>query len=392
MELPEKIRVAVVEDDMIHYKLILQHLDPETFTVEWFQTAISFLDHKEEGFDIVTLDHNLPDARGLDILKAMKSGGLENHVIYFSGQDDVSVVVEVYRLGARHYIVKNQNAFVEFRHAVDQIVKEIGLRNELQQLKGLVVRREKYERLVGESPEMMRVLKLIQKVERTDLLTLITGESGTGKELVAQAIHKNSNRSKKPFVAVNVSAIPSDLVESELFGHEKGAFTGADSRRFGKFEEADQGTIFLDEIGDMDLMLQTKLLRVLQEKTITRLGSNKELPVDIRILLATNRNLGKMVREGRFREDLYYRVQGFLIHLPPLRDRGNDVIILAEHFLKAYYAEATQVPKVFHRSAWERLLRHPWPGNVRELKAVVERAILISDGPEILGEDLMFSE
>jgi transcriptional regulator with GAF, ATPase, and Fis domain len=256
----------------------------------------------------------------------------------------------------------------------------------------LVIHRDKYLAIIGESPEILKVLKLIQKVENSELLTLITGESGTGKELVAQAIHNNSHRSKKPFIAVNVSAIPADLVESELFGHEKGAFTGADSRRIGKFEEADGGTLFLDEIGDMDLTLQTKLLRVLQERKITRLGSNKEIPINIRVLLATNRNLGKMVKEGQFREDLYYRVQGFLIHLPPLRERGNDMIILSNYFISEFCAANKLPKKTISKDAFKKLMMHLWPGNIRELKAVIERGILISDTHEITEDDVMFSD
>jgi two-component system response regulator AtoC len=392
MDTNQKITIAIVEDDIIHYKLMNQHLNSELYDVTWYQNGNDFMKIIENLPDIVTLDHKLPDMSGLDILKRIHEQKPDSNVVFFSGQEDVSIVVEAYKLGAKYYIVKDQSAFIEFENAVKNIEQTILLKREIDLLKNLVIRREKYLSIIGESPEIHKVLKLIQKVENSDLLTLITGESGTGKELVAQAIHYNSHRSKKPFVAVNVSAIPADLVESELFGHEKGAFTGADSRRIGKFEEADGGTIFLDEIGDMDLTLQTKLLRVLQEKKITRLGNNKEISVNIRVLLATNRNLGKMVKERQFREDLYYRVQGFLINIPPLRERGNDVIILSNYFMNDFCSYSKIPLKTLSKEAFKKLIQHSWPGNVRELKAVIERAILISDTNEITEEDLLFSD
>jgi DNA-binding NtrC family response regulator len=392
MEADTKISIAIIEDDIIHYKLMKQYLPDDRYDVMWYQTGNDFLKTVENLPEIVTLDHKLPDMSGLDILRKIHDQQSYCNVVYFSGQEEVAVVVEAYKLGAKYYIIKNQSSFVEFENAIKNIVQNIQLKKEVEQLRNLVVRREKYTAIIGESPEILKVLKLIQKVENSDFLTLITGESGTGKELVAQAIHYNSQRSKKPFVAVNVSAIPSDLVESELFGHEKGAFTGADSRRIGKFEEADNGTIFLDEIGDMDLSLQTKLLRVLQEKKITRLGSNKEISVNIRVLLATNRNLGKMVKDGQFREDLYYRVQGFLIHLPPLRERGNDLIVLANYFITEFCKANKISQKCLRREAYKMLMQHSWPGNVRELKSVIERAILISDTNEITEDDLLFSD
>jgi two-component system, NtrC family, response regulator AtoC len=234
------------------------------------------------------------------------------------------------------------------------------------------------------------VLRLIQKVEKSNIMVLVTGQSGTGKELVAKALHYNSTRSRKPFVTVNMGAIPEDLVESELFGHEKGAFTDARERRIGKFEEANEGTIFLDEIGEMNLHLQTKLLRVLQEKEITRIGSNKIIKLDFRMIAATNRNLANEVKEGRFREDLFYRIQGFLIHLPPLKERGDDVILLAKSFLNDF-CNNNRMPQVqLSREASKFMLEYPWPGNIRELKAVMERAALLCENATIQVDDLMF--
>ena len=391
MESKYKIKVFVIEDDPMHFKLIKLSLEEEIFDVNWFQNGREFLDKLNENPEIIVLDHMLPDMSGLEILRKVHEYNPDLNVIFFSGQEDVAVVVEAYKLGAKNYIIKNQNAFVEFKNAIQNINSNLQLKKEVEYLREIVVDRKKYSNLIGESPEMLKVLRLIQKVEKSSLLTLITGESGTGKELVAQAIHYNSNRAKKPFVAVNVSAIPNDLVESEIFGHEKGAFTGAEGKRIGKFEEADGGTIFLDEIGDMDLQIQTKLLRVLQESKITRLGSNKEIQLDVRVLLATHKNLFNMVKEGKFREDLFYRIQGFLIDLPALRDRGNDVVVLAKHFVNEFCEKNKMPIKNIDKNAMKKIVEHSWPGNVRELKAVMERAILISDTDTINTEDLVFS-
>jgi transcriptional regulator with GAF, ATPase, and Fis domain len=222
------------------------------------------------------------------------------------------------------------------------------------------------------------------------MTVLVTGQSGTGKELVAKALHYNSNRSRKPFVIVNMGAIPTDLVESELFGHEKGAFTDAREKRIGKFEEADGGTIFLDEIGEMDLSLQTKLLRVLQEKEVTRIGSNKIMKLDFRLIAATNKNMLHEVKEGRFREDLFYRLQGFLIHLPPLKERDDDIILLGKSFLNDFCKE-NRMPQVqLSKEACSFMLDYEWPGNIRELKAVIERAALMAEDNIITVEDLTF--
>lgn len=387
----QKISVAIVEDDSIHYKLMKRSLNDDIFDVTWYQNGTDFLKSIDNLPELITLDHLLPGTSGLEILKELQKINHESIVIFFSGQEDVSVVVEAYKLGAKHYILKNKTSFVEFENEIKNILQTLKLKKEIEYLKTMVSNRDKYTNIIGESSEILKVLKYIQKVENCDLLTLITGESGTGKELVAQAIHFNSNRKKNPFIAVDVSSIPSDLVENELFGHEKGAFTGADNKRIGKFEEAQGGTIFLDEIGDFELSLQSKLLRVLQEKKISRLGSNKEIILNTRVLLATNRNLSNLVKEGKFREDLYYRIQGFLIHVPPLRERGSDILLLAKFFIEEF-CKNNKIPfKIIDKEALIKIIQHAWPGNVRELKAVIERAILISDTNTITVEDLIFS-
>jgi DNA-binding NtrC family response regulator len=239
---------------------------------------------------------------------------------------------------------------------------------------------------------MQRIFSLLEKTAKTNITVAITGQTGTGKELVAKAIHFNSERMKKPFIAINVAAIPKELIESELFGYEKGAFTGADQARSGKFEEANKGTLFLDEIGEMDLNMQSKLLRALQEREITRLGSNKVIPLDVRIVVATHRDLQQEVKAGNFREDLYYRLLGISIDLPPLRDRGNDIILLARTFTTDFCTENKLPKKDFTQEAIDKLLKYGYPGNVRELKAVVEIASVMSDGNLIKDTDIQFNE
>lgn len=385
--------VFVIEDDLVFGKVIQRALEKDdNVDVKVFQSGRDFFENLHLNPDIVSIDYNLPDMNGLDILGKVKEFNQEIKTIILSGQEKVDVVVSAYKNGANSYIVKNENAIVELANTVRNLGSSVNLRKEVEVLQSdIIERHKKYSNVVGESGAVLKVLKMIQKVENSNILVLITGESGTGKEVIAQTIHYNSNRKKRPFVAVNVAAIPADLIESELFGHEKGAFTGATGRRIGKFEEANGGTIFLDEIGEMELGLQTKLLRVLQESEVTRLGSNKSIKLDVRVLAATNKNLHKRVADGLFREDLYYRLQGFLIPLPPLKERGNDIVILAKHFLQAFCKQNKSMHKVFNRSALEALLAHNWPGNVRELKACVERAALISDGEEIDESDLIFS-
>ena len=245
--------------------------------------------------------------------------------------------------------------------------------------------------IVGNSSAIKKVFENIERAVKTQITVSITGETGTGKELVAKAIHYNSKRKSKPFVAVNIAAIPKDLIESELFGHEKGSFTGALQRRIGKFEEAEGGTLFLDEIGEMDISLQAKLLRVLQEKEVTRIGSNQAIKLDVRVLVATHRNLQEEVKAKNFREDLYYRLLGLPIQLPPLRERGQDIIILAKYFLDQFVKE-NQLPKIkISDEAQAKLLQYAFPGNVRELKSIIELAAVLGDGGELRSQDISFN-
>ncbi len=386
-------RVFIIEDDPVFAKLIAHSLGKDdTYDVQIFDNGGSFMQALHQNPDIVSIDYSLPDMNGLDILQKVKSFNEDISTVIVSGQDKVDVVVDAYNQGASHYIIKNANAPVEFAQVVRNLSKSVGLRKEVETLKDQIIDRNRYSNVIGESAEILKVLRLIQKVEKSNIQVLITGESGTGKEVVANTIHYNSPRRRKPFVAVNVAAIPADLIESELFGHEKGAFTGAIGRRVGKFEEANGGTIFLDEIGEMQMDLQTKLLRVLQESNVTRIGSNKEIDLNVRVLAATNKNLSQRVKEGKFREDLYYRLQGFLIALPALNERGNDVLILARHFLQLFVRQNKLPAMTISPQASKMLLEHEWPGNVRELKATIERAALISDNSAIEEEDLIFSD
>nr|WKN38727.1 sigma-54 dependent transcriptional regulator [Tunicatimonas sp. TK19036] len=386
------IKIFAIEDEVTFGKMLKLSLEKDgNYDVTNFQSGEEFFQNIHLNPDIVTVDYNLPGISGLEIIKQIKHYSQDIAVVVVSGQKEVKVAVEAYKSGAQYYVVKDVNALKELACCIKNLTAHINLKKEVEVLRDQIIDRHRYDTIIGESNAVLKVLRLIQKVENSNILALITGESGTGKEVIARAIHYHSPRKKKPFVAVNVAAIPEDLIESELFGHEKGAFTGADGRRIGKFEEANGGTILLDEIGEMDINLQTKLLRVLQEKKISRIGSNKEISLDIRVLAATNKHLAQRVKEGKFREDLYYRLQGFLLHLPPLRERDNDVILLAKHFLHDACQQNRISPKTFTREAMEAMLEHDWPGNIRELRSFVERAVLLSDGDQINTEDLMFS-
>ena len=355
-----------------------------------FESAEDCLSSIHLNPDIVTIDYHLPGMNGLGLMRKIKDYNAGIMCVLVSGQDSLEVVVDSYKNGATDYIIKNDNLFINIENAVKNLSMNVVLRKENDMLKDQIIDRHKYSNILGTSNAVLRVLKLIQKVEKSNMMVLVTGQSGTGKELVAKALHYNSPRSRKNFVTVNMSAIPEELIESELFGHEKGAFTDARERRIGKFEEAHEGTIFLDEIGEMPLSLQAKLLRVLQEKEIQRIGSNKTIKLDFRMVAATNRNLSVEVKEGRFREDLFYRIQGFLIHLPPLCDRGDDSLLIAKNFLEEFCKNNRMEPVTISKEASKFMLGYSWPGNIRELKAVIERAAILAENGNIQVDDLMF--
>ena len=384
-------KVFIIEDDPIVTSVIRQSLivnaNCEIFTFENAQDSLNNLHHNP---DIVILDYNLPDEDGFSVMAKIKAYSQTIQVIICSGQEKADVVLKCLNNGANGYVFKDEMMIEYIRKSVNTLAENSTLRKEVELLKDQIIDRNKYSNIIGNSKEVLKVLRLIQKVEKNNMTVLVTGQSGTGKELVAKALHYNSNRSRKPFVIVNMGAIPTDLVESELFGHEKGAFTDAREKRIGKFEEADGGTIFLDEIGEMDLSLQTKLLRVLQEKEVTRIGSNKIMKLDFRLIAATNKNMLHEVKEGRFREDLFYRLQGFLIHLPPLKERGDDILLLGKSFLNEFCKENRMPQVTLSKDACSFMLDYDWPGNIRELKSVIERAALMAEDNIITVEDLTF--
>lgn len=392
MEKSYLTKIFLIDDDEMYSMIVKTAIEKnDAYDVQVFKSGEEFLNSIHLNPDIVIIDYSLPGMTGIEILRKVKEYNADIATIFLSGQDKVEVVVEAYNTGANNYIMKNDRVIVELNHALKNLTASSNLRKEVQELREKIIDRNRYSNIIGESKSILNVIKLIQKVENSKIITIITGESGTGKEVIANTIHYNSPRKRKAFVPVNMAAIPVDLIESELFGHEKGAFTGADSRRIGKFEEANEGTIFLDEIGEMPMDLQAKLLRVLQDSKITRVGSNKQIELDIRVIAATNKNLKERVKEGKFREDLMYRLEGFLIHLSPLRERGNDIILLSKYFLDEFATSNKQKPKSLSQDAANVLLKYQWPGNIRELKSVIQRAALMSEGDKIEKDDLYFS-
>lgn len=385
------LRIFVVEDNEL-YARTLQHqlsLNPEN-EVSIFGSGKEFLKNLYLKPDVVSLDYRLPDMTGDEILGKIREQFPELPVIIVSGQEDIGTAVNLLKEGAYDYIVKNENTKDRIWNAVNHVRDRLRLENEIERLREEVNTKYDFSNIKGNSDVLRRVFKLVEKAAQTNIVVSITGETGTGKEQIAKAIHYNSPMRKKAFVAVNMAAIPTELIESELFGYEKGAFTGANNRKIGRFEEASGSTLFLDEIGELDLHLQAKLLRVLQEKEVTRLGSNTPVKVNPRIIVATHRNLAEEVKKGNFREDLYFRLLGLPIELPPLRDRGNDVIILAKYFADEFCKE-NKLPKLqIGNAAQAKLMKYRWPGNVRELKAVVELAAVLCDGDEIGEEHLNF--
>jgi two-component system response regulator AtoC len=322
-------------------------------------------------------------------LKKIKEFNADIEVIIISGQDQISTAVELLKSGAFDYLVKDEDTKDRLWNVLLHLQEIKGLKKEVETLKDALKKNFDFSKvIIGQSDAINSVFKLIEKAARTNITVSITGETGTGKEMVAKAIHYNSSKHKYPFVALNVAAIPPDLLESELFGYEKGAFTGANGKRIGKFEEANKGTIFLDEIAEMDLHLQAKILRVLQEREITRIGGNSTVHLDVRIIVATHKNLLKEVQNKTFREDLYYRLLGLTIELPPLRERGNDFLILAKHFIHSFCSDNRLPLKTLSAEAISKLKQYDFPGNIRELKSIIELAIVMAEKETILASDI----
>lgn len=389
----DPISIFVVEDDPAYTKFMryVLSLNPD-FEVDFFTSGKECLNQLHKKPSVITLDYSLPDMSGEKVLKAIREFDPNINVIIVSAQEKIGTAVELLKLGAFDYITKDEEAKDRILNSIRNAGNKTFLIREIDRLKQEIEVKYEFEKsIIGNSSAIKKIFDLLEKAAKTQITVSITGETGTGKELAAKAIHYNSKRKNKPFVTVNVAAIPRDLIESELFGHEKGAFTGAIQRRIGKFEEAEGGTIFLDEIGEMDINLQAKLLRVLQEKELTRVGGNQVIKLDVRVLVATHRNLQDEVKNKTFREDLYYRLLGLPILVPPLRERGQDILLLAKHFLDQFAKENHMAKIKIGNEAQEKLLKYPYPGNVRELKSVIDLAAVMSDGVELQTKDIAFN-
>jgi len=379
-------KILVVEDEAAIRRVLVKILkeENEKYVVEEAENGALGIDLiRKSDYDLVLCDIKMPKMDGVEVLQEARKLKPEIPFIMISGHGDLDTAVQTMRLGAFDYISKPPDLnrlLTTVRNALDR--KELVVAN-----KRLKKKVSKSFEMIGESPEIQNIKEMIDKVAPTDARVLITGANGTGKELVAHWIHEKSERAGAPFVEVNCAAIPSELIESELFGHVKGAFTSAVKDRAGKFETANKGTLFLDEIGDMSLSAQAKVLRALQENTISRVGSDKEIKVDVRVVAATNKDLQKEIEEGKFREDLYHRLAVILIRVPDLNERRDDIPLLIAHFAQKIGDEQGAAPKAFAKEAIKKLQEYNWTGNIRELRNVVERLIILG-GTEVSAEDV----
>ena len=383
------MHTILVVDDEPNYLIILSELlieeGFEVFTAENGVKALQIVQNTD--LDLILTDMQMPHMNGIDLLKAVKGLNKDIPVIMITAYGEVEKAVTAMQAGAFNYLAKpfkNDELIANIRQAVEHY----SILRENRRLRAEVKDKYSFADMIGKNKQMKNLYTIIEKVAPTQASVLITGESGTGKELVARAIHFLSLRDKKPFISVNCAALPANLLESELFGHEKGAFTGAISLRKGRFELADKGTLFLDEIGELDLPLQAKLLRILQEKVFERVGGTKELHVDVRIVTATNKDLKEEVDQGNFREDLYYRLNVLHLNVPPLRERSDDIPLLANHFLNKFSAQLHKPDLEISPAAMRILIATPWEGNVRELENTIERASILCSGNSIEPEDV----
>ncbi len=376
-------KILVVDDEVNFLKLLEYNLNKEGYAVSTALNGEDALNKINEHMpDLILTDLKMPGIGGMEILKQVKEKDKSVQVIMITGHGDAETAVEAMKLGAYDFISKplrNDELIVTVRNALNSRI----LIEKVTELRSQLETRYDFKNIIGSSGKMKDLFKIMETAIGTSVTVLIQGESGTGKELVAKAIHYNGPRKEGPFVVVNCAAIPETLLESELFGYERGAFTGALERKIGKFEQADRGTIFLDEIAEMTPMTQAKLLRVLESKELERLGGQEVIKVDVRIISATNKELIKEVKEGNFREDLYYRLMVFPIMLPPLRERKEDIPMLISHFMNIYAKNAGKEIKNISNEAMAYLMKYSWPGNVRELENVVERAIVMCEGDTI---------
>lgn len=379
-------KILIIDDERAIRRALREILEFEDFQVDEAENGAEGLEKaKNTLYDIIFCDIKMPQMDGMEVLDGLVQAKVETPVIMISGHGNIETAVEAIKKGAFDFIEKPldlNRILVTIRNAKERVV----LVEQTQQLK-TTVRRFKGSSIIGETDGIIKIKEMIEKVAPSDARVLITGGNGTGKELVARSLHDLSNRRKMPFIEVNCAAIPGELIESELFGHEKGAFTSAVKDKKGKFELASGGTIFLDEIGDMSLPAQAKVLRALQENVIQRVGAERDIKVDARVIAATNKDLRKEIAEGRFREDLYHRLAVILIHVPSLNDRRDDVPLLAEHFLTMVCTEHGIPRKEFTADALEALKQTNWTGNIRELRNIVERLVILC-GQQITGSDV----
>ena len=387
-DMPAKPRILLVDDepsmrDML--RIVLRRDGYDVVVAENGREALAVLER--ERVDLLLSDIRMADISGVDVLRAAKQTNRDIIAFMMTAFASTETAVEAMRLGAVDYFTK-PFSMDELRLKVRQHVEASRLKQENVLLKRMLNTSHEFSNIIGRSEPMLAVFKMIETIAKTNSTVLITGESGTGKDLVARAVHFNSMRRDQPFVALNCGAVPETLLESELFGHMRGAFTGADQNKKGLLEAAERGTIFLDEIGEMNAAMQVKLLRVLQERRFRRLGGTDEVSADVRVIAATNQELPRLVSEGRFREDLFYRINVIGVHLPPLRERPEDIPLLAEHFLVKFTRHMEKPIRAISREALERLAAHGWPGNVRELENAIERAVAVEQTPTLLPESL----
>lgn len=387
----EVFRILVVDDEPTQLELVGGFLAKRGFEVSLASDGQEALKRfSRESFDLVLTDQKMPGLSGLELIEALRTQNPEVPVIVMTAYGTIETAVAAIKAGAADYLTKPLN-LDELLHRVHQVQKHQRLLTENRELREALHERHRVEGIIGESGRMQEVLSLVRRVAPSDTTVLIRGESGTGKELIAKAIHYASPRASRTLISVNCAALPESLMESELFGHEKGAFTGAVATRKGRFELADGGTLFLDEIGDLSPALQVKLLRVLQEREFERVGSSRPITVNVRVLAATHRDLETLVRDGRFRDDLYYRMNVVTIAIPPLRERREDIPVLIDHFLRSFAAKNDKPVRGLTREAREAILRYDYPGNVRELENLIERAVVLTRDDVIDLSDLPLS-
>src|SRR5687767_126026 len=391
-------RALIIDDDRLALELLTFHLTSDGLSVDSAENGAAGLElARSNEYDVILTDLNLPDLNGIEMVRRSKEISPATEIIVVTGEDSAEKAIEATRVGAFGYIVKDgnyQGLMVDVRNAIER--KQQTLINsqqarEIEELRGRLTSRTSYEGVIGGARSMQNIYEIIENVAESDANILILGESGTGKEVIANAVHYKSHRSGKPFVKVNCSALPKDLIESQLFGHIKGSFTGANSDKVGFIGQAAGGSLLLDEIGEMPIDLQPKLLRVLQEKVFYRVGSDKPQEADFRLICSTNRDPFDAIKDGNLREDLYYRINTIEIKIPPLRDRMEDVPMLAEHFLQIYAEKYKKANAHFSQNAYNQMLNYNWRGNVRELEHAIERAVLLSKGDKIERLDIQSS-